>query len=80
MRVYIPFSDGSSISFDGEEFTVHKRPKNIDAVDQPDYNKPSKAETAWTLRWEDVVKALQGAYSRQEEIKRANRAKQIYRP
>ena len=34
MRVYIPFSDGSSIAFDGQEFTVHKRPKDIDAVDR----------------------------------------------
>ena len=80
MRVYIPFPDGSSISFDGKEFTIHKRPKNIDAVDKPDYGKPSKAENAWNFRWEDVVKALEGAYKRQEEAKRAARAKQIYRP
>ncbi|MBQ7220878.1 MAG: hypothetical protein IJS28_07865 [Synergistaceae bacterium] len=80
MRVYIPFPDGSSISFDGKEFLIHKRPKNINAVDQPDYGKPSKAENAWNFKWDEVVRALEGAYKRQEEAKKANRPKQIYRP
>lgn len=80
MRVYIPFSDGSSISFDGQEFTVHKRPKNIDAVDRADYGKPSKAENAWNFRWKDVVSSLEGAYKRQEEAKKAARSKKLYRP
>ena len=26
MRVYIPFDDGSSVSFDGKEFLLHKKP------------------------------------------------------
>ena len=80
MRVYIPFSDGSSIAFDGQEFTVHKRPKDIDAVDRADYGQPSKAENAWAFRWKDVVSALEGAYRRQEELRRAESPKQIYRP
>ena len=80
MRVYIPFPDGSSISFDGEEFVVHKRPRNIDAVDEPGYGLPSKAENAWNFRWEEVVRALEGAYRRQEDARRANRQKQVYRP
>ena len=80
MRVYIPFSDGSSISFDGQEFTIHKRPKNIDAVDHADYGKPSKAENAWNFRWKDVVSSLEGAYKRQEEAKKAARSKKLYRP
>lgn len=80
MRVYIPFSDGSSVSFDGETFTVHKRPKDIDAVDQPDYGRPSKAEKAWASRWGELVRALEGAYRKQEELKKAARAKKIYRP
>ena len=78
MRVYIPFDDGSSISFDGETFTVHRKPKNIDSVDSPDYGKPCKAENAWNFRWKDVVKALEGAYKQQVEQKKANRSKQIY--
>lgn len=80
MRVYLPFRDGSSISFDGETFTVHKKPKDIDAVDSPDYGKPSKAETAWAFRWEEVVRALEGAYQRQEEERKKARSKKIYRP
>ena len=80
MRVYIPFSDGSSIAFDGKEFTVHKAPKDIDAVDRADYDKPSKAENAWLFRWKDVVSALEGAYRKQEESRRAERQKQIYKP
>lgn len=80
MRVYIPFPDGSSISFDGETFTVHKKPADIDAVDRPDYYEPSKAESAWNFRWKDVVSALENAYKREEEYRRANRSKKIYRP
>ncbi|MBQ7155957.1 MAG: hypothetical protein IJR85_10460 [Synergistaceae bacterium] len=80
MRVYIPFPDGSSISFDGESFTVHKKPKDIGAVDRPDYSAPCKAETAWNMRWKDVVSALENAYRREAERKRADRSKQIYRP
>ncbi len=80
MSVYLPFSDGSSIAFDGQEFTVHKRPKDIDAVDREDFSEPSKAENAWAFRWKEVVSALEGAYRRQEERKRSERQKQIYRP
>ena len=80
MRVYLPFSDGSSIAFDGKEFTVHKRPKDIDAVDRADYGQPSKAENAWAFRWKDVVTALEGAYRRQEELRRAESPKHIYKP
>ena len=78
MRVYIPFSDGSSISFDGQSFTVHKKPRDISAVDRPDYKKPSKAETAWNFRWQDVVSSLEGAYKRQAGQKKSSRSKQIY--
>ena len=80
MRVYIPFSDGSSISFDGQEFTIHKRPKDIDAVDREDYNLPCKAENAWNFKWEEVVRALEGAYKRQEAAKKSAGTKRIYRP
>ncbi len=80
MRVYLPFPDGSSISFDGESFTVHKRPADINAVDREDYGKPSRAETAWNFRWDEVVRALEGAYKRQEEKIKQARTKQIYGP
>ncbi|MBQ7068875.1 MAG: hypothetical protein IJM82_06890 [Synergistaceae bacterium] len=80
MRVYIPFDDGSSISFDGENFTIHKRPNDIDSIDSPEYNKPSKAENAWNFRWEELVRALQNAHKKQETAKKLSRNKMIYKP
>lgn len=80
MRVYIPFDDGSSVSFDGKSFTVYKCPKDIDAVDKPEYIKPSKAEIAWSKRWGELVRALENAYRKQEKLKRDSRSKKIYRP
>ena len=80
MRVYIPFDDGSSVSFDGESFTIHKRPKDIDAIDKPGHDKPCKAEIAWNFRWSELVGALERAYRKQEEQKKNSRTKKIYRP
>ena len=80
MRVYIPFDDGSSVSFDGKSFTVYKSPKDISAVDKPGYNSPCKAEIAWSKRWGELVRALENAYRKQEKLKRDSRAKKIYRP
>ena len=80
MRVYIPFSDGSSVSFDGKNFTIHKKPKDIDAVDNPDHDKPSKAENAWNFRWEELVRALENAWQRQEDLKKNSAHKKIYKP
>ena len=80
MRVYIPFDDGSSVSFDGENFTVYKSPKDIDAVDRSDYGKPCKAEIAWSNRWGELVRALENAYRKQEKLKRDSRSRKIYRP
>ena len=40
MRVYIPFDDGSSISFDGDGFTIHRKPKDIDDADSSGSCKP----------------------------------------
>lgn len=80
MRVYIPFDDGSSVSFDGENFTIHKRPKDIDAVDKPDIDIPSKAEKAWAGQWNDLVRALENAWRKQKDIKRASDTRKIYRP
>lgn len=80
MRVYIPFDDGSSVSFDGENFTIHKRPKDINAVDEPDSLRPCKAENAWNFRWSEVVKALESAYTRQQKAKKEQSPKRIYKP
>ncbi len=80
MRVYIPFSDGSSVSFDGENFTIYRAPKDIEAVDRPDINDLSKAEIAWAKRWSDIVKALEGAYRRELNKTKEERHKRIYKP
>ena len=82
MRVYIPFDDGSSISFDGEGFTIQRRPKGITETDNPSRKNesPCKAETAWNTRWSEIVRALETAYKRQEKAKREQSAKKIYRP
>ena len=78
MRVYIPFDDGSSVAFDGDTFTIQKRPKDIN--DAGEDEKPCKAETAWSARWSAIVRALETAYKRQEKARKAQSAKRIYRP
>ncbi len=80
MRVYIPFDDGSSVSFDGHSFTIHKKPNGIDAIDNPDFHKPCKAENAWNFRWEELVRALQNAHKKQEETQKLSKNKKIYKP
>ena len=80
MRVYIPFSDGSSVSFDGNEFTIHKKPKDIDAVDRPGHDAPCKAENAWNFRWKELVSALQTAWKKQNDSKKLSAHKKIYKP
>jgi len=78
MRVYIPFDDGSSVSFDGKEFFIHKRPKDIDAIDKPGHDNPSKAENAWDFRWQELVNALQNAWKKQDELEKKSSHKKIY--
>lgn len=80
MRVYIPFDDGSSVSFDGKEFLIQKKPKDIDAVDKPGHDKPSKAENAWNFRWEELVNALQRAWKTQDDLAKKSAHKKIYKP
>ena len=76
MRVYIPFDDGSAVSFDGSRFTLHRRPMDIDA----DISVPmeSKADVAWRDRWEELVRALESAWLRKKEQRRSERSRQIY--
>ena len=76
MRVYIPFDDGSSVSFDGTGFTVHRRPVDIDA----DLSGPtgSKAEEAWARDWEALVRALESAWLRQRDARRRESTRRTY--
>lgn len=78
MRVYIPFDDGSSVAFDGVNFTLHRRPMDIDEdlTAPPD----SKAARVWEKDWETVVRALESAWRRQRDKTRHVRARRIYSP
>ena len=76
MTVYLPFDDGSSVSFDGESFTVRRRPVSEEDVSaQPAL---CKAEEAWRNRWVAVTRALEGAWRRQQESQRLESPKQVY--
>ena len=76
MKVYIPFEDGSAISYDGKEFTIHRRPVGIDA----DLSELSDGMvgTVWRLQRGELVKALKTAWWREHERRVRNKAKRIY--
>ena len=76
MRVYIPFDDGSSVSFDGVGFTVHRRPLDIDA--NLGGLSGCKAEDAWRQDWEALVRALESAWRRQRDDRKKAGRKQVY--
>lgn len=78
MRVYIPFDDGSAVSFDGSKFTLHNPPVEIDA----DLSTLSDglAARAWRARRGEVVRALETAWWQQEERRRKEETKKIYKP
>lgn len=76
MRVYIPFPDGSAVSFDGESFTLHRRPVEIDVA--PGAFAESGASEAWARRRDDLVRALESAWIRRREQARMNRIKRVY--
>ncbi len=81
MRIYIPFSDGSSISFDGEKFLINKSPKDINSIDNdPSPLPPCMAEKAWETRKNDLIKALENSYRNQTKIKKSHGTKKIYKP
>lgn len=77
MRVYIPFDDGSSVSFDGSGFTVHQRPLDADALEAPPR---SLAQEAWQRDWEGLVRALEAAWNRQRDAEKRDRARHVYSP
>ncbi|MDR1741796.1 MAG: hypothetical protein LBR38_08165 [Synergistaceae bacterium] len=61
--VYIPFDDGSSVSYDGERFVLRGRPLDIDA----DLRAPrgGAAAQSWQTQRGDLVKALKSAWRRE---------------
>ncbi len=78
MRVYLPFDDGSAVSFDGSKFTLHNPPVEIDA----DLSSLSDGQAArtWRDRRGEIVKALEDAWWRQEERRRKEETRKIYGP
>jgi hypothetical protein len=76
MKVYIPFDDGSAVSYDGKGFTVYRRPVSIDAdlSDLPE----SMAERAWSERRKEVVKALEAAWWKEHKRDSESKTKVIY--
>lgn len=77
MRVYIPFDDGSSVSFDGAGFTLHQRPLDADALEAP---AESKAQAAWSRDWEALVRALEAAWTRRREEEKRESTRRVYSP
>ncbi|MDR3264582.1 MAG: hypothetical protein LBT15_01085 [Synergistaceae bacterium] len=73
---YIPFEDGSAIAFDGKEFTIHKRPVEIDA--NLDALSDGQAERAWRERRGEIVRALEAAWWRLEERRKQEKPKKMY--
>jgi hypothetical protein len=76
MRVYIPFEDGSVVSYDGKTFTLHRRPVDIDA----DLSALSEgtAVRLWRERRGELVKALETAWWKERQRRREKSAKKIY--
>ena len=76
MRVYVPFDDGSSVSFDGERFTLHRRPVGIDA--ERDIFLEEKAAEAWKRSSGALAGALESAWLLQKELRRRERSRSVY--
>lgn len=76
MRVYVPFDDGSLVSFDGERFTLHRRPVGIDA--DRDVFLEEKAEEAWERNCGALAGALESAWRLQKELRRRERSRSVY--
>jgi hypothetical protein len=76
MKVYIPFDDGSVISYDGDRFAIHRRPVAIDA----DLSELSDgaAASVWRSRRGELVKALETAWWKEHERRGRSKNKKIY--
>ncbi|NLL37585.1 MAG: hypothetical protein GX256_08720 [Fretibacterium sp.] len=78
VRVYLLFDDASLLSFDGESFTLHRPPVEIDAdlSSLPE----GKAVMAWRERRGELVQALESAWFEERKRRRHAEAKQVYSP
>jgi hypothetical protein len=79
--VYIPFDDGSAVSYNGDKFTLHRRPVDIDAdLSALSESEGGQAARAWRARRKDLVRALEIAWWREHEKNRERMTKRIYSP
>ncbi|MDR1649917.1 MAG: hypothetical protein LBR71_06610 [Synergistaceae bacterium] len=77
--VYISFFDGSVVSYDGDKFTLHRQPVDIDAdLSALSESEGGQAALVWRARRGDLVKALEDAWWREHEKKREQMTKRIY--
>jgi hypothetical protein len=77
--VYIPFGDGSAVAYNGETFTLHRQPVDIDAdLGALSESEGGQAVRAWRARRGDLVRALEDAWGREHEKKRGQMTKRIY--
>jgi hypothetical protein len=77
--VYIPFGDGSAVAYNGDKFTLHGQPVDIDAdLSALSESEGGQAVRAWRARRKDLVRALEEAWWREHEKKRDQMTKRIY--
>ncbi|MDR2180322.1 MAG: hypothetical protein LBP21_08430 [Synergistaceae bacterium] len=76
IRVYIPFDDGSVVSYDGKMFTLHRRPVDIDA--DLSALPEGMAVRFWRERRGELVRALETAWWNERQRRREKAAKKVY--
>ncbi|MDR1621917.1 MAG: hypothetical protein LBS00_06045 [Synergistaceae bacterium] len=76
MRVYIPFKDGSAVSYDGKKFTLHKQPVDIDA--NLNALPEGTAVRLWRERRGEIVNALETAWWKELARRKAAAMKKDY--
>ena len=76
-NIYIPFSDGSSIAFNGETFNIQRTPVSDEKIININI---CEAELAWrdNKKRLKIMQALQDAWNAQRELQRDKEIKQVY--
>ena len=76
-NIYIPFSDGSSIAFNGETFNIQHTPVNDEKIININI---CEAELVWrdNKKRLKIMQALQDAWTKQRELQRDKEIKQVY--
>ncbi|MBQ8693874.1 MAG: hypothetical protein IJ520_12110 [Synergistaceae bacterium] len=76
-NIYIPFSDGSSIAFNGETFNIQRTPVNDEKIININI---CEAELVWADNKKrlKIMQALQDAWTKQRELQRDKEIKQVY--